>query len=113
MGVSYGEADVYNGKPWEVVVAEWNEFCLLNVSGSWCKVRANSYRPITKQHSVLPEKTVSWIDLPKRFRKVAYKLFRLIVNLQSVRDGRKDGRMKNLDIQHEPDPSQLRSLKEL
>lgn len=84
-GVGCGEANVYNGKSGKVFVAEWNEFCLLNVSSGWCKVQADYYRPITKHHFVLPTKSVPWIDLPKRLRKVTDKLLGVVINLFSVR----------------------------
>ena len=67
------------------MVAERNEFCLLFVSGGWCKMQTEHYRPITKQHFVLPTKIVSSNDLSKRFGKVTHQLFGVVINLVSVR----------------------------
>ena len=67
------------------MVAEWNEFGLLFVSGGWCKVQTEHYRPITKQHFVLPMKVVSFKDLSKRLGKAMHQLFGVVINLISVR----------------------------
>ena len=67
------------------MVAERNEFCLLFISGGWFKMQTEHYRPITKQHFVLPTKTVSSNDLSKRLGKVTHQLFGVVINLVSVR----------------------------
>lgn len=87
-GVGCGEADVYNGEPREVLVAEWDEFCLRECKwgeGGVDEVWADYYRPISKYHFVLPKRHASWTDLRKSLRKATHELFGVVINLVGVR----------------------------